>query len=121
MPDEPLRLSKVVAARMPCSRREAEQYIAEGWVRVDGQVVDEPQFRVSGQRVEIDPQANLQPATPATILVNKPASMGTAQAQALFGAATHWQGDTSGIRRVRSHGVGLAPLLELPAPAEGLS
>ena len=121
MPDEPLRLSKVVAARVPCSRREAEQYIAEGWVRVDGQVVDEPQFRVAGQRVEIDPQANLQPATPATILVHKPAGMGTAQAQALFGAATHWQGDTSGIRRVRSHVVGLAPLLELPAPAEGLS
>ena len=121
MPDEPLRLSKVVAARVPCSRREAEQYIAEGWVRVDGQVVDEPQFRVAGQRVEIDPRASLQPATPATVLVNKPAGMGTAQSQALFGAATHWQGDTSGIRRVRSHGVGLAPLLELPAPAEGLS
>ena len=66
MPDEPLRLSKVVAARVPCSRREAEQYIAEGWVRVDGQVVDEPQFRVAGQRVEIDPRASLQPATPAT-------------------------------------------------------
>jgi 23S rRNA pseudouridine2604 synthase len=48
--------------------------------------------------------------------------MGDAQAQALLlGAATHWQGDTSGIRRVKSHSVGLIELLPLPTPAEGLS
>lgn len=121
MPEEPTRLSKVVAALVPCSRREAEQYIAEGWVRVEGRVVDEPQFRVAGERVEVDPRARLLPTAPATLLVNKPAGMATAAAQALVGAASHWQGDTSGIRRVRSHGVGLVPLLELPAQAEGLS
>ena len=66
MPDEPQRLSKVVAARVPCSRREAEQYIAEGWVRVDGQLVEEPQFRVAdSQHVEIDAKARLQPAVSA--------------------------------------------------------
>ncbi len=121
MPEEPKRLSKVVAALRGCSRREAEQYIAEGWVRVDGQVRDEPQFRVAGERVEVDPQAHLQPAAPATLLVHKPAGMSTADAQALLGAATHWPGDTSGVRRVKSHGVGLAALLPLPAPAAGLS
>lgn len=121
MPEEPTRLSKVVAALVPCSRREAEQYIAEGWVRVEGRVVDEPQFRVAGERVDVDPQATLQPAAPATLLVNKPAGMATAEARALVGAASHWQGDASGIRRVRSHGVGLVPLLELPVQAEGLS
>ena len=121
MPEEPKRLSKAVAALVPCSRREAEQYITEGWVRVDGQVVHEPQFRVAGERVEIDPSANLQPALPATFLMHKPAGMDTAEAQALFGAATHWQGDTSGIRRVRSHAVGLVTLLALPASAGGLS
>ncbi|HYF43950.1 MAG TPA: S4 domain-containing protein, partial [Ramlibacter sp.] len=36
---EPIRLSKRVAALVPCSRREAEQYIAAGLVRVDGRVV----------------------------------------------------------------------------------
>lgn len=120
MPEEPQRLSKVVAALVPCSRREAEQYIAEGWVRVDGRVVDEPQFRVANERIDIDPQATLLPAAPATLLVNKPAGMGTGEARALVGAASHWPGDASGIRRVRSHDVGLVPLLELPAPAEGL-
>lgn len=121
MPEEPKRLSKVVAALVPCSRREAEQYIAEGWVRVDGTVVKEPQFRVANERVEVDPHANLQPAMPATFLMNKPAGMSTAQAQASLVAATHWQGDASGVRRIKSHGAGLHPLLELPPQAEGLS
>jgi 23S rRNA pseudouridine2604 synthase len=122
VPDEPQRLSKVVAALVPCSRREAEQYIAEGWVRVDGAVVEEPQFRVGeAQRVEIDPKARLQAVGPATLLMHKPAGMSTAQAQAMLGAASHWTGDTSGIRRIKSHGVGLVALLALPTPASGLS
>jgi 23S rRNA pseudouridine2604 synthase len=122
MPDEPQRLSKVVAALVPCSRREAEQYIAEGWVRVDGRRIEEPQFRVAEQqRVEIEPKARLQPVAPATLLLHKPAGMGDHEAQALLTAANHWTGDTSGIRRIRSHGVGLRPLLPLPPQASGLS
>ena len=121
-PEEPQRLSKVVAALVPCSRREAEQYIAEGWVRVDGLLVEEPQVRVAyTQRVEIDPKARLQPTAPATLLVHKPAGMSTPEAQALFGAASHWSGDASGIRRIKSHGVGLTPLLALPDQASGLA
>lgn len=120
-PEDSQRLSKVVAAQVPCSRREAEQYIAEGWVRVDGAKVEEPQFRVrAGQRVEVDAQARLQPAEPATFLLHKPAGMSMAQAQGLLGADAHWRGDASGIRRVKSHGVGLAAPLPLPAPAGGL-
>lgn len=122
MAEEALRLSKVVAARVPCSRREAEQYIAEGWVRVDGRVVEEPQFRVTGeQRVEIDPKARLQAVEPATFLLHKPAGMTMEQARALLGADARWSGDPSGIRRIRSHGVGLTSLLPLPPPASGLT
>jgi 23S rRNA pseudouridine2604 synthase len=120
MPEEPKRLSKVVAALVPCSRREAEQYITEGWVRVDGAVIEEPQFRVSGEVIEIDRRASLQAPTPATVLLHKPAGMTTAEALALVGSASHWRGDASGIRAVKSHRVGLLPLLELPKPAEGL-
>lgn len=119
--EEIQRLSKVVAARVPCSRREAEQYIAEGWVRVDGATVEEPQFRVAGhQRVEIDPQARLQPPEPATFLLHKPAGIGTGQARDLLGAESRWSADGSGIRRLKRHGVGLAAPLPLPAPASGL-
>ena len=118
--DETKRLSKVVAALVPCSRSDAEQYITEGWVRVDGRVVDEPQFRVGSEKVEVDARASLQPPVSATFLLNKPAGMNTAAALSQLGAATRWSGDTSGIRRVKGHSVGLVPLLELPAMAEGL-
>ncbi|MDO9293666.1 MAG: S4 domain-containing protein, partial [Hydrogenophaga sp.] len=39
---EPQRLAKRLAAQLPCSRSDAERYIAGGWVRVDGAVVEEP-------------------------------------------------------------------------------
>ncbi len=120
-PGEAQRLAKVVAALVPCSRREAEQYIAEGWVRVDGQCVDAPQVRVSaGQRVDIDPQARLQPGVPATFLVHTPAGMETEAAMDLLGEAGHWNGDPSGIRRSKAHRLGLKTLLPLPAQASGL-
>jgi 23S rRNA pseudouridine2604 synthase len=120
--DDTQRLAKLVAALVPCSRREAEQYIAEGWVRVDGRVVEQPQFRVAAhQRVEVDPQARLQAVAPATLLLHKPAGMNSAEAQALLGAANRWTGDASGIRRIKSHGVGLTALLALPPPASGLA
>ena len=54
-----VRLAKRVAELVPCSRREAEQYIEGGWVRVDGKVVEEPQFRVLKQRIELDKNASL--------------------------------------------------------------
>lgn len=108
-------------AMVPCSRREAEQYIAEGWVRVDGRLVEEPQFRVAAtQRVDIAPNARLQAGEPATLLVHKPVGAGTGQLRELLGAATHWSGDNSGIRRIKSHGVGLVALLPLPPQASGL-
>ena len=53
------RLAKRVAAMVPCSRSEAEQYIEGGWVKVNGQVVEEPQFRVLNQTIGIDPDASL--------------------------------------------------------------
>ena len=115
------RLSKVVAALVPCSRSQAEQYIAEGWVRVDGQRVEEPQFRVApNQRVEVDPKARLAPPIAATFLLHKPAGLATAKALQGLVADAHWSGDTSGIRRVKSHTVGLVALLPLPAAASGL-
>lgn len=115
------RLAKVVAALVPCSRREAEQYIAEGWVRVDGQAVRAPQERVTAnQRVEVDPQARLQPAVAATFLVHKPAGLGAEAAMGLLVDAGRWSGDASGIRPSKVHLAGLRELLPLPARASGL-
>lgn len=120
--DDAQRLSKVVAAQVPCSRREAEQYIAEGWVRVDGQCVDVPQARVSaGQRVEIDRQARLQPVVSATFLLHKPAGVDMAAGVLqLLDESAHWSGDSSGIRRSKAHHAGLQALMPLPAQVSGL-
>lgn len=118
---EPQKLGKLVAALVPCSRREAEQYIAEGWVSVDGARVEEPQVRIGPrQRVEIDPRARLQPVEPATFLVHKPAGMVMEEAQVRLDAANRWSGDQTGIRRSKEHGFGIATLFPLPRPASGL-
>ena len=82
------RLAKVVAAQLPCSRREAEQYITEGWVQVDGQVASTPQQRVfSHQRVEVDSKARLGPAISATFLVHKPAGLSAETVGAMLAEA----------------------------------
>jgi 23S rRNA pseudouridine2604 synthase len=60
----PVRLAKRLAEMLACSRREAEQYIAGGFVRVDGVVVEEPQHRVQAQKIEISPEASLLGVVP---------------------------------------------------------
>lgn len=118
---EPVRLSKHVAALVPCSRREAEQYIEGGWVRVDGVVIEEPQFRVTNQKVELDPAATTAALEPVTLLLHKPAGVADEEAQRLLVPASHSVADSSGIRTVKRHFAQLAGLVPLPAPASGLA
>ncbi len=65
---DPIRLSKRLAELTACSRREAELYIEGGWVSVDGEVIEEPQFKVLDQRVELLPGARAETIEPATLL-----------------------------------------------------
>src|SRR5215475_576134 len=52
--DDP-RLSKRMSELGLCSRREADEWIENGWVKVDGEVVDTLGVRVSpNARIEID-------------------------------------------------------------------
>ncbi|HSV34887.1 MAG TPA: RNA pseudouridine synthase [Ramlibacter sp.] len=118
---ESIRLAKHVAAMVPCSRREAEQYIEGGWVRVDGAVVEEPQFRVTNQRVELDPQATADALEPVTFLLHKPMGVPYDDVQNLLTPANRSPGDTSGIRSVKRHFAHWKPLLPLPPPASGLA
>jgi len=125
------RLSKRVAELVPCSRREAEQYIEGGWVSVDGQVVEEPMFRVSIQKVEIDPDASLLELLPVTLLLHKPpgydalASPGEANrqvkpAQQLLQVANHAADDPSGTRLLKRHFAKLTATVPLETGAGGL-
>lgn len=115
---EPVRLAKRLAAMLPCSRSEAEQYIEGGWVRVNGRVVEEPHFRVLDEKIELDPHANLMELTPVTLLLHKPA--GHVSAQQLLNAASHWREDPSGIRVLKRHFNQLTPSAALEPDASGL-
>lgn len=119
------RLSKRVAELRACSRREAEQYIEGGWVRVDGQVVEEPQFRVLNQTIELDPNASLMALTPVTLLLHKPAgnrheTTPDAPLPHELTPATHFAGDRSGIRPLKRHFSKLSPHVPLELGASGL-
>ena len=120
---ESIRLSKRVAELRACSRREAEQFITGGWVRVDGVVVEEPQFRVAGQRIDIDPQAEPGRAEPVTLLLHKPAGLAldsVSPASGVFSAATLWNEDASGIRPLKKHFAQLSLCAPLEPSASGL-
>lgn len=118
---EPVRLAKRVAALAACSRREAELYIAGGWVKVDGQVVELPQFMVAEQRVEIDPAAKAVPLAPVTILLHQPAGLNEAAVASLLCAATQAADDHSHIRVLQQHFAHMVPCLPLESSACGLS
>jgi 23S rRNA pseudouridine2605 synthase len=48
-PDEPLRIAKAMARAGLCSRREAERWIEQGRVNVNGRLLTTPAFEVSGK------------------------------------------------------------------------
>ena len=112
---EPVRLAKRVAQLKGCSRSEAEQYIEGGWVTVDGQVVEEPQFRVQHQAIAIDPAASLLALLPITILLHKPAD-----AASEVKPDQRAKDDPSGIRMLKRHLGNLVNPAPLPRPASGL-
>jgi 23S rRNA pseudouridine2604 synthase len=121
---DPVRLAKRVVALTQCSRREAEQYIEGGWVRVDGIVVEEPQFMVDTQTVTLDPHAVLIPTEPATLVLHKPvgydAVAGTNPANVLVTPETRSPDDVSGVRPLKRHLQRLTSPLSLPTSASGL-
>jgi 23S rRNA pseudouridine2604 synthase len=117
---EPVRLAKRVAAMTQCSRREAEMYIEGGWVRVDGETVEEPQFKVLEQHIEIDPHAQLEPPEPATLVLHKPAGVTNEQARALITLESHAADDASGVRVLKRHFARLESPAPLPDSASGL-
>ncbi len=70
---EPVRLSKLMAHRGLCSRREADRYIEQGLVLVDGVVVDVLGTRIlPEQNIELKSAAKKAQAARHTILLNKP-------------------------------------------------
>jgi 23S rRNA pseudouridine2604 synthase len=69
-----IRLNKLVAARVPCSRKEAEVYIGQGLVKMNGVVADSPGAKFPTNAVlQLDlPNIQRSTAQKVTIMLNKP-------------------------------------------------
>ena len=123
-----LRLSKRMSELGIASRREADEWIALGYVRVDDQIVKELGSRVMPhQRVTIDAKAKFQQAQRVTVLVNKPVGYVSGQAEdgyepavVLVAPDRLWREDRSGTRFLRSHLNHLVPAGRLDIDSVGL-
>ncbi|MBI3902279.1 MAG: rRNA pseudouridine synthase [Nitrosomonadales bacterium] len=115
-----IRLAKRLAELVSCSRREAELYIAGGWVTVDGQVVETPQFMVDGQQVELHPEATLIRVEPVSILLHQPSGV-EPDVRQLIRAETRAADDHSGMVMLKQHLLRLTQCLPLEQNAGGLA
>ena len=81
MESKPLvRLSKIMAERGICSRREADDFIAKGHVYVDGLRVNELGTKVDPDcRIELSSEAQEKKARLVTVILNKPVGYVSAQ------------------------------------------
>jgi 23S rRNA pseudouridine2604 synthase len=117
--DDGIRLAKRVAEIVPCSRGEAERYIAGGCVTVDGAVVEDPATRVTAaQAVALLPGAQPVDPAPVTILLHKPAGVDAAGALALIAPETLAAG--ANTRFLRRHLARLTVVTPLEPEASGL-
>lgn len=122
------RLSKIMAQRGMCSRREADRYIEQGLVIVDGQPVSELGTKVSPDaQIELAAAGRKQQDRQVTILLNKPIGFVSGQpedgykaAVSIIGNKSHWREDTS--KRTFNFGQlkGLAPAGRLDIDSNGL-
>jgi len=101
-PNGTLRLNKRMAELGLASRREADEWIAKGWVKVNGKIAEMGMQVTPDVRIEIDKQAKGQQANQVTILINKPIGLVSGQAEdghqpaiTLVQPQNRWQDDNA--------------------------
>ena len=124
---EPIRLNKRMAELGLCSRREADDWIEQGWVKVNGEIAPMGVKVTSQDRVEVDKRAQGHQAGQVTILLNKPVGYVSGQAEdghepavVLIASRAHWLGDSSPLRFTREQLRGIAPAGRLDIDSTGL-
>jgi 23S rRNA pseudouridine2604 synthase len=123
-----LRLSKLMAQRGLCSRREADVYIERGWVKVNGVIMDVPGSKVLPDcLIELSTEAQREQGNSITILLHKPvgfvstqAEHGYASASDLITQANHWKEDASRRQFTNQHTWNLAAAGRLDIDSTGL-
>lgn len=111
-----------------CSRREADRYIAEGQVRVDGQVVDTLGTRIDPRsEITLDHDALRQSRLKVTILLNKPVGYvsgtpedGYRPAVSLVTRSSRYRRDRTPMQFHPAQLKGLAPAGRLDIDSQGL-
>jgi 23S rRNA pseudouridine2604 synthase len=76
-----MRLNKHMAELGLASRREADDWISKGWVKVDGRIAEMGMQVAPDVKIDIDKQAKGHQATQVTILINKPIGLVSGQAE----------------------------------------
>ncbi|HUG73955.1 MAG TPA: pseudouridine synthase [Steroidobacteraceae bacterium] len=128
MSAEDPRLSKRMGELGLCSRREAEQWIVNGWVKVDGRIIDTLGVRVSPQaHIEVDPAARAHQQRQVTILLHKPVGYVSGQAEdgyepavVLIRPENRWSADSAPMKFQPEQLQGLAPAGRLDIDSTGL-
>ncbi|MBL0166711.1 MAG: pseudouridine synthase [Propionivibrio sp.] len=118
---EPPRLSKRISEMSQCSRREADEWIENGWVSVDGVVITTLGTRVlPGARIEIKDAASTHQTESVTILFNKPLEGDGENAVLSIRPENRWREDDSRYHFKATHLRGLALAGQLDADATGM-
>jgi 23S rRNA pseudouridine2604 synthase len=122
-----VRVSKLMSERGLCSRREADEFIARGWVYVNGERVAELGARASpSAAITLDREARAAQHRRVTILLHKPVGYVSGQPEAGCRPAVALIGPESQRRSPDtplfhpSHLKGLAPAGRLDADSTGL-
>ena len=122
-----VRLNKRMAELGLCSRREADAWIEQGWVRVNGQVAEMGMQVGSTDRITVEREAQAQQEQQVTVLLHKPMGYVSGQAEdghepamVLFQARHQWSGDTTRIRFSPAQFKGLAPAGRLDIDSVGM-
>ena len=122
-----MRLSKRMSELGLASRREADEWIARGWVKVDGKTAQTGQKVRPNACIEILAKAKREQSERVTILINKPVGYVSGQAEdgyeparVLVRAENHWDGDRSARRFSFSQLKGLVPAGRLDIDSVGL-
>ena len=121
------RLNKRMAELGLCSRREADAWIEQGWVRVNGQVAGMGMQVTPADRITVDKAAEQKQQQQVTILLHKPMGYVSGQAEdghepavVLINPQTRWNHDTSKTHFNFSQLKGLAPCGRLDIDSVGL-
>ncbi len=127
-PKEPPRLSRRMSEMGLCSRREADEWIENGWVSVDGVVVNTLGARVHpSAKIDIKAAASKHTSEAVTILLNKPVGTlcgpteeGQKTALGLVRSGNRWAEDDTSCSFKATHLRGLALAGKLDADSSGM-